>query len=615
MEQEQKETLRRLVAAAALMLIVWRLPLQGWLKAVCWLVPYLIAGYEVLWDALKGVLHGELLDEDFLMAVATIGAIVLGEYPEAVFVMLLFGVGELFEDIAEERSRRNITELMDVRPDFARVERDGGLSEVAPDTVEVGEIIVIKPGEKIPLDGEMIEGTTTLNTTALTGESMLRDAKIGDTVLSGCVNLSGVIRVKVTKPYGESTAAKILELVEQSGENKGRSERFITRFAQVYTPCVVGAALLLAVIPPLIWGGWSEWIRRALVFLVVSCPCALVISVPLTYFGGIGGASKQGVLVKGGSFLDALTKCGTVVFDKTGTLTKGSFAVSAVHPESCSKAALLETATLAECWSSHPIANALRESCGGTEPAPARVTEAEELAGRGIRAAVDGREVLIGNEKLMAEHGIACIPPAELGTVIHVAAAGEYLGSIVIADEVKPDAAETVAALKAHGVKKTVMLTGDRRETAETVGAALGIDEVCAELLPGDKVAAVERLTDETGEKGTLIFVGDGINDAPVLRRADVGVAMGALGADAAIEAADVVLMDDAPEKLVRAMEIARRTKRIVTENIVFAIGVKFLVLALAALGLAGMWLASFADVGVCVIAVANAARARKTGK
>ena len=612
MEREQKKTLLRLLAAAALMIIVWLLPLQGWLKAVCWLVPYLIAGYEVLWDALQGVLHGELLDEDFLMAIATIGAIVLGEYPEAVFVMLLFGVGELFEDVAEDRSRKNITELMDVRPDFARAERDGTLREVAPETVAVGEIIVIKPGEKIPLDGEIVEGATTLNTTALTGESLPREAKSGDTVLSGCVNLSGVIRVKVTKPYGESTVAKILELVEQSGENKGRSERFITRFAQVYTPCVVIAALLLAVVPPLIWGGWGAWIHRALVFLVVSCPCALVISVPLTYFGGIGGASKQGILVKGGSFLDALTKCEVVVFDKTGTLTRGTFAVSAVHPANCSADELIETAALAEAWSDHPIARSLREHYGRPVE-QSRCWDAAELTGRGVSAVVDGRAALAGNGRLLAERGIAFTAPEEPGTVVHVAADGVYLGCIVIADEIKPDAAETIAALKARGVKKTVMLTGDHCGTAEAVAAAVGVDEVCAELLPGDKVAAVERLLAETGEKGTLIFVGDGINDAPVLRRADVGVAMGALGADAAIEAADVVLMDDAPGKLVRAMEIARWTKRIVAENIVFAIGVKLLVLALAALGLAGMWLASFADVGVCVLAVMNAARALKS--
>jgi len=634
LEQEQRRTLLRLIAAAVLTAAVWLTPLQGGWKAVLWLLPYLAAGYEVLWDALKGLIHGELLDEDFLMAAATIGAFALGDEPEAVFVMLMFGIGELFEEFAEERSRRSIAEMMELRPDVAFAERGGAVTEVDPNTVVPGEIIVVKPGEKIPLDGEILEGMTTLNTAALTGEALPRTATAGDTVLSGCVNLSGVIRVKTTKPYGESTVAKILELVENAGENKGRSQRFITRFAKIYTPCVVAAAVLLAVVPPIltwmfgstlpVWypdiagapvemaDVWKQWIQRALVFLVVSCPCALVISVPLTYFGGIGGASKRGILVKGGSFLDALTNCRVAVFDKTGTLTKGRFAVSAVYPEGCSAAELTETAALAEAWSDHPIAQSLRSACEKTID-PARVTNAEELTGRGVRAMADGREVLAGNEKLMAERGIAVRASEDCGTVVHVAAEGRYLGSIVITDEVKEDAAETIAALKALGVRKTVMLTGDGRETAEAVGAALGIDEIRSQLLPQGKVAAVEELLSETSEQGKVVFVGDGINDAPVLRRADVGVAMGALGADAAIEAADVVLMDDRPGKLAEAIAIARRTKRIITENIIFAIGVKLLVLALAAMGLAGMWPASFADVGVCVIAVANAARTLKT--
>jgi len=631
MESEQKTELLRLIAAAVLMCIAWLLPLTGRAKALIWLIPYFVAGYEVLWDALKGVLHGELLDEDFLMSAATVGALVLGKYPEAVFVMLLFGVGELFEDLAEDRSRRNIADLMNVRPDSANVERGGILVLVEPEAVSVGEIIVVKPGEKIPLDGEIVDGATALNTSALTGESAPREAGVGDRVLSGCVNLTGLIRARVTKPYGESTAAKILELVEQSGEHKSRSERFITRFAAVYTPCVVLAAVLLAVLPPLVtWAFdstlpvwypdiprsplpmaevWRTWIHRALIFLVVSCPCALVISVPLTYFGGIGGASRHGILVKGGNVLDMLTRCTVAAFDKTGTLTQGKFSVSGAYPACCTREELLETAALAEQWSDHPIAQSLREACE-TMPDAARAGASENLPGRGVCTVVDGRRVLAGNNKLMAENGVAVLQMPQAGTVVYVAADGVFLGSILLEDAPKPEAAGTLSALKECGIRRTVMLTGDREETAVSVGEALGMDEIHAGLLPQEKVQQVERLLSETGEKGTLIFVGDGINDAPVLRRADVGIAMGALGADAAIEAADVVLMDDSPLKLVSAIGIARRTQRIAKENVVFAIAVKVLVLVLAALGLAGMWLAAFADVGVCVIAVANAVRA-----
>ena len=585
-----------------------------WAYLLLYLIPYLIVGWETLTEAAEALVHGEALDEDFLMSVATLGALAIGflpgaatQFPEAVFVMLFFQVGELFEGIAEGRSRKSIAHLMDIRPDTAHVERDGALVTVAPETVGRGEVIVIQPGEKVPMDGVVLEGRSNLDTVALTGESVPRSIGPDDEVLSGCVNLSGVLRVRVTKAFGESTASKILDLVENAAERKSRSESFITKFAKVYTPIVVGLAVLLAVVPSLLTGEWATWIYRALMFLVVSCPCALVISVPLTFFGGIGGASRKGILVKGANFLDTLSRVKTVVFDKTGTLTEGVFEVTAVHPELIDEKELLHLAAHVERHSTHPIAAALRIAYPD-EQDDCSVTDIHETAGHGVVAMVNGKRVAVGNEKFMGLEGAASHPCELKGTVIHVSIDGVYAGHIVISDRVKADAAEAVAALHRAGVRRTVMLTGDEPAIATAVATAVGVDSYHAGLLPADKVTHVEALLGE----GTLAFVGDGINDAPVLARADLGIAMGALGSDAAIEAADVVLMDDKPSKVAEAVRIARRTVRIARENMVFAIGVKVLVLLLAALGLATLWMAVFADVGVTVLAVLNAMRALK---
>ena len=629
MEREQKLQICRIAASAVLLIVIALLPeFAGFPKWPLYLIPYLIAGYDVLREAAEGIVHGEIFGEEFLMSVATVGAFIIGESPEAVFVMVFFQIGELFEDLAEGRSRKSIAALMDIRPDYANLERDGEITEVGPESVEIGDVITVKPGERLPLDGTVLSGESELDTAALTGESLPRSVQPGDSVISGCVNLRGVLRVRVTKRYEDSTVSRILELVESASERKSRSETFISRFAAWYTPLVCVCALLLAVVPPLVtwafastvWDPevnlvpmtageiWLPWIRRALVFLVVSCPCALVISVPLSYFGGIGGASRRGILIKGSSFMDSLAAAEIAVFDKTGTLTEGVFAVTEVCPADGDAKALLETAALAETYSDHPAARAVKAQYGKTTDA-ARVTDAEELPGRGVKAKIDGKTVLVGNEKLMTAAGIACAAASGGGTVLHVAADGVYLGWLRIADRPKADAKAALAALKAAGVKKTVMLTGDRAESAAAVATELGIDEVKSELLPADKVSAVETLLSEKSPKGTLIYVGDGINDAPVLARADAGVAMGALGSDAAIEAADVVLMNDEPSRLAEAITIARRTRRIARENIAFSLGVKLLVLALAAAGIAGMWAASVADVGVCVIAVLNATR------
>ena len=613
MSKKERKLLIRIAASALLLALAWLLPTEGWPRLLSFLVPYALAGWDVLWSAGKNILRGNVFDEKFLMSIATLGAFAIGEYPEAVFVMIFFQVGELFESISVGKSRRSIAALMDIRPDYANLERDGAVEQADPEEVAVGDVIVVKPGERVPLDGVILEGESSLDTAALTGESLPRDAGPGDAVSSGCVNLRGLLRLRVTKEYGESTVSRILELVEESAANKSRSETFITRFAAWYTPVVVIAAVLLALVPGLVTGNWSVWVHRALIFLVTSCPCALLISVPLACLGGIGGASRKGILIKGSNYMEALSHAEIAVFDKTGTLTKGSFSVAAVHPaEGVAPEALAEAAAMAEVCSDHPIAQSLRAHYGKPLD-PALAQEAKELAGHGVRLCYAGRRLLAGKASLLAEQGILCAVPREaVGTVVHVAEDGRYLGCLVIADEPKPDAAEAIRALKATGVRKTVMLTGDRRETAEAVGRALGIDEVRSELLPTDKVRELERLLGEKSGKGTLLFTGDGINDAPVLSRADVGVAMGGLGSDAAIEAADVVLMDDQPGKLAVALGIARKTGRIVTENIAFALAVKFLVLALAVTGLATMWMASFADVGVCVISVLNAMRALK---
>lgn len=609
MNRRQKRALVRILLGGALLAVACLLPVENrWLRLLLFVVPYLAVGGDVLKNAAVNIAHGQVFDENFLMSIATIGAFATGEYAEAVAVMLFYQVGELFQSIAVGRSRRSIAALMDIRPDVANVERDGTLCECAVEEVEAGSVIVVKPGERVPLDGVVLEGASSLDTAALTGESLPRDVAVGDEVISGCINLSGLLRVRVSRPSSESTVTRILELVENSAASKARAENFITRFARWYTPAVVIGAALLALIPPLIDGAWNVWPGRALVFLVISCPCALVISVPLTFFGGIGGASRCGVLVKGANYLEALAKVDTMVFDKTGTLTRGSFLVTAVHPQKISEQQLLELAALAESYSEHPISQSLRTAYAKPIDAT-RVTDVEEIAGHGVSARVDGRAVSVGNSRFMERVGAVWRDCHRSGTIVHVAVDGAYAGHIVISDELKAGAAEAVAALKALGVRRTVMLTGDRQPVAEEVARALGIDEVRAELLPEGKVAAVEALLDAPGRRGILAYVGDGINDAPVLSRADVGVAMGGLGSDAAIEAADVVLMDDRPEKLPIAIRIARRTRRIVTENIVFALAVKAAVLALGALGVADMWWAVFADVGVCVIAVLNAMR------
>ena len=584
--------------------------LPGLAWPVLYLIPYGIIGWDVLWRAIRNIKNGQVFDENFLMSVATVGAFGCGEYPEAVAVMLFYQVGELFQSVAVDRSRKSISALMDIRPDYANIEQNGELVQVDPEEVSVGDVIVVKAGERVPLDGTVLEGTSSLDTAALTGESLPRDVQAGDEVVSGCVNLTGVLHVKVNKPFGESTVAKILDLVENSSSKKAKAENFITKFARYYTPAVVFAALALAALPPLLGlGPWLMWVQRALNFLVVSCPCALVISIPLSFFGGIGGASKQGILVKGGNYLEALAQAGIVVFDKTGTLTKGTFEVTAVHPQQVGEGELLELAALAERFSDHPISRSIQAACQSA-PDPNRVTDAKEIAGHGVRAVVDGKTVLAGNQKLMDQFHIpfedAC---HHVGTIIHVAVDGVYMGHIVISDQVKEGAKETLRDLKAAGMRKTVMLTGDSQAVGQAVARQLGLDEVHAELLPGDKVDQVERLLQSKGPKEQLVFVGDGINDAPVLSRADIGVAMGAMGSDAAIEAADIVLMDDDLKKLPVAVRIARKTLRIVRENIVFALAVKFLVLILSAVGVANMWWAVFADVGVSVIAILNSMR------
>ena len=583
---------------------------------VLYLIPYLIIGWDVLWRAVRNIAHGQVFDENFLMALATVGALAIGEYPEAVFVMLFYQVGELFQSYAVDQSRKSITALMDIRPDYANMEGpDGQLEQVDPEDVAVGDTIVIKAGERIPLDGVVLEGSSTVDTAALTGESLPRQVESGDDVISGCVNLSGLLKVRVTKAFEESTVAKILDLVENSASKKAKAENFITKFARYYTPIVVLAAVALALLPPLLTSiQWVDSIQRALNFLVVSCPCALVISVPLSFFGGIGGASKDGILVKGGNYLEVLARTEIVVFDKTGTLTRGVFNVTAIHPDHCDQGQLLELAALAECWSDHPISRSLKEAYG-REMDSSRVSNVEEVAGRGVKAVVDGHTICAGNDKLMEDIGVSWHPCHRVGTTVHVASDGVYLGHIVISDEVKPDAKEAVAALKAAGVRKTVMLTGDAQAVGEDVAKQLGLDEVHTQLLPADKVERVEELLKEVSPKGALAFVGDGINDAPVLSRADIGIAMGGLGSDAAIEAADIVLMDDKPSKIAHAIRIARRTLSIVRQNIVFALAVKLLVLVLSAVGLVSMWAAVFADVGVSVIAILNAMRALRAGK
>lgn len=601
------------------------LNLEVWQLLLVYLVPFLLIGYDTIGEAVEGIMHGEVFDEDFLMCVATVGALLIGflpgaetEFPEAVFVMLFFQIGELFEHYAEDNSRKSISHLMDIRPDSANVERGGQVVEVSPEQVAVGETIVVKPGEKLPLDGVVVEGETSLNTVALTGESMPRSVKKGDEVVSGCINISGVVRIRVEKSFGESTVSRILDLVEHASGNKSKSETFIARFARVYTPIVVYVALALAFIPPFFCGGYMEalpvWVSRALTFLVVSCPCALVISVPLTFFAGIGGASRRGILIKGSNYMDTLAKTATVVFDKTGTLTKGRFEVEAVHPQNFDERELLHLAAHVERYSTHPIAMSLKTAFGN-ESDGCRVENVEEIAGQGVRALVNGKEVCVGNARMMDAIGAEWHECHRKGTIVHVAADGVYAGHIVVNDVVKDDAQEAVEGLKRRGIRKTVMLTGDHQDVALRVAEAVGIDECHAGLLPADKVDAVEKLIDEKKEGEALAFVGDGINDAPVLARADVGIAMGALGSDAAIEAADVVLMDDKPSKIATAIGIARRTIGIARENVAFAIFIKLLVLVLAAFGVATMWMAVFADVGVTVIAVFNAMRALDTAR
>ena len=608
LSRKEKKMLRRILLAAVLLIVVKLLPVEGWIAAVCYLVPYLIVGWDVLYGAIRNILNGQVFDEDFLMAIATVGAFATAEYAEAVFVMLFFQTGELFEDYAVGKSRKSIAALMDIRPDVANLEKDDGeTEEVDPEDVAVGAVVVVKPGERVPLDGMVLSGTSALDTAALTGESLPRDVGPGDAVISGCVNQSGLLRVKVTRPCHESTVSKILDLVENASEKKSTSENFITRFARYYTPCVVIAAALLAVIPPLFVGNWGDWFHRALIFLVISCPCALVISVPLSFFGGIGGASKCGILVKGSNYLEALAKTETVVFDKTGTLTRGTFTVTALHPaDPFTSEQLLEAAALAEQYSDHPISLSLK-AAWKQETAPGRVTDVEEIAGHGVRARVDGKTVCAGNSRLMERQQVSWTPCEDPGTIVYVTVDGVYAGHIVISDLPKEDSRAAIAALKASGVKRTVMLTGDTDVTARTIAVELGVDEYHAELLPADKVERVEQLLAQSS--GKLVFVGDGINDAPVLTRSDIGIAMGALGSDAAIEAADIVLMDDKPSKIATAMRISRKTLRIVHQNIVFALGIKFGVLLLGAFGMANMWMAVFADVGVAFIAILNAMR------
>ena len=614
MNKKQKKMLIRIIIAAVLIVVFSLLPAEGYLRFVLFMIPYLVIGYDILKKAFKGILNKQVFDENFLMAVATVGAILLGDYSEGVAVMLFYQIGELFQSYAVGKSRRNISELMDIRPDYANIEKDGTLEQVDPDEVEIGTIIVVQPGEKVPIDGVITEGTSTLNTSALTGESLPRDAKAGDEVISGCINMTGLLKIRTTKEFGESTVSKILELVENSSSRKSKSENFISKFAKYYTPAVCYGALALAFIPPivlLIMGKpamWGDWIYRALTFLVISCPCALVISIPLSFFAGIGGASNQGILVKGSNYLETLAQTKYVVFDKTGTMTQGVFEVSGIHHNEMPDEKLLEYAALAECSSSHPISKSLQKAYG--KPIDRnRVTDIEEISGNGVIAKVDGISVAAGNTKLMNRLGIAYQDCHHVGTVVHMAIDGKYAGHILISDIVKPHAKEAIAELKKAGISKTVMLTGDSKRVADQVAEELGIQEVYSELLPADKVSRVEELLNQKSEKDKLAFVGDGINDAPVLSRADIGIAMGALGSDAAIEAADIVLMDDDPLKISKAIKIARKCIRIVYENIYFAIGIKVLCLILGALGIANMWMAIFADVGVMIIAVLNAIR------
>ena len=622
MNKKQKKMLMRILAAAVLLIALHFLPVTGILRFLCYLVPYFIAGYDILLKAGKGIKNRQVFDENFLMAVATAGAIAIalyeqsGDYTEAIAVMLFYQVGELFQSYAVGKSRRNISELMDIRPDYANIEQEGNLEKVDPDEVEIGSIIVVQPGEKVPIDGVIVEGSSTLNTSALTGESLPRDAKAGDEIVSGCINMTGVLKIQTTKEFGESTVSKILDLVENASSRKSKSEDFISKFARIYTPAVCASALALAVLPPLVRmfafglpAGWEDWIYRALTFLVISCPCALVISIPLSFFAGIGGASKEGVLVKGSNYLETLSQTKIVVFDKTGTLTQGVFEVNGIHHNEMEEEKLLEYAALAESASSHPISKSIQKAYG-KELDRSRVSQIQEISGNGVTAVVDGRTVAAGNDKLMDHLGIPYKSCRSAGTIIHIAVGGHYAGHIVISDLVKPHSKDAVAALKAAGVKKTVMLTGDGRKVGEQVAASLGLDEVYSELLPDGKVEKVEEMLRQKSEKAKLAFVGDGINDAPVLRRADIGIAMGAMGSDAAIEAADVVLMDDDPLQIAKAIKISRKCLGIVYQNIVFAIGIKLICLLLGALGIANMWLAIFADVGVMIIAVLNAIRA-----
>ncbi len=621
MNRKQKKNLIRIIIAAVLLIFLKLVSLPAWLSVVLYLAAYIVIGYDILRKAFKGILNKQVFDENFLMAVATVGAIALAVYErsadlsEAVAVMLFYQIGELFQSYAVGKSRRNISALMDIRPDYANIEKDGQLERVDPDEVEIGSVIVVQPGEKVPIDGTVIEGTSSLNTSALTGESLPRDVAVGDEIISGCINMTGVLKIRTSKAFGESTVSKILELVESSGARKSRAESFISRFARVYTPVVCYSALALAVLPPVIrlimgmGGEWSTWIYRALTFLVISCPCALVISIPLSFFAGIGGASHEGILIKGSNYLETMSQVKTMVFDKTGTLTQGVFEVSGIHHSAIEDEKLIEYAALAECASSHPISQSLRRAYG-KEIDRERVTDIQEVSGKGVIAKVDGVSVAAGNDKLMAQLGIETIPCRSVGTVIHIAIDGKYSGHILISDVEKPDAKDAIAALKRAGVTKTVMLTGDADRVAQFTAKNLGVDEVYSELLPGDKVDKVEMLLSKLEGRGKLAFVGDGINDAPVLSRADIGIAMGAMGSDAAIEAADIVLMDDDPMKIAKGIKISRKCIRIVHENIVFALVIKFACLLLGALGIANMWAAIFADVGVMVLAVLNAIRA-----
>lgn len=616
MNKKQKKVFIRIIIAFALIIILKWIPVEGYVRFALYMVPYLVIGYDILRKAGKGILNRQVFDENFLMAVATVGAIALGDYTEGVSVMLFYQIGELFQSYAVGKSRRNISELMDIRPDYANIEKDGQLEQVDPDEVEVGTTIVVQSGEKVPIDGVILEGSSTLNTSALTGESLPREVKAGDEIISGCINMTGVLKICTTKEFGESTVSKILELVENSSSRKSRSENFISKFAKYYTPAVCYGALALAVLPPLVRiialglaPEWGDWIYRALTFLVISCPCALVISIPLSFFAGIGGASNQGILVKGSNYLETLASTKCVVFDKTGTMTQGVFEVSGVHHNEMDAEKLLEYAALAECSSSHPISKSLQKAYGKSIDRN-RVTDIEEIGGNGVTAKVDGILVAAGNVKLMKKLGISYMDCHSVGTIVHMAVDGKYAGHILISDLIKPHAAQAIAELKRAGVKKTVMLTGDAKNVAEQVAEELGIQEVHSELLPADKVAKVEELLKQKTEKEKLAFVGDGINDAPVLSRADIGIAMGALGSDAAIEAADIVLMDDDPLKIAKAIKIARKCIRIVYQNIYFALGIKGICLLLGAIGVANMWMAIFADVGVMVIAVLNAIRA-----